>query len=218
MEGIHLIIADFDDFCDDERSAADLERLIQLKQKVPALKVTLFTIPGRCSPEFIARVRSEYSWLDLVQHGWNHDTNYECMKWTKADCRDFLAAGRDIGLTTKGFKSPGWQISDGCYEALAEEGYWVADQAYNDGRRPAKLRAYKLNSTFAAVAKVIEKPVSWNDPPSPWKQFITTSVDAWIHGHIGHLGGRNENALELLMPMLMESTETSWQFIDEVMR
>jgi hypothetical protein len=40
----------------------------------------------------------------------------------------------------RGFKAPGWQISDGCYEALLERGWWVADQRYNDGRRPAGLR------------------------------------------------------------------------------
>ena len=43
---------------------------------------------------------------------------------------------------TRGFKAPGWQISDACYDVLLERGWWVADQHLEDQRRPAGLRTY----------------------------------------------------------------------------
>ena len=44
----------------------------------------------------------------------------------------------------KGFKAPGWQISDGIYQWLADHGWWVADQHYNDNRRPVQLPVYHV--------------------------------------------------------------------------
>ena len=46
----------------------------------------------------------------------------------------------------KGFKAPGWQISDGVYQWLLDHGWWVADQAYNNDRRPKELKAYVNNN------------------------------------------------------------------------
>jgi hypothetical protein len=198
-----MIICDLDDFCDDDRSMEDLKRLRSIREQIPTFKVTLFTIPGRCSPEFISWMRTAHPWCDLVQHGWNHDSNYECKAWSKQDCKDFLAAGRDLGITTRGFKAPGWQISDGCYEALLEEGYWVADQLYNDPRRPS-MAAYvlwtKMRFTFTGRGLPDIKVLQ-------------------IHGHIGHLGGHNGNALEFIMPQILEAgkTDPDFRFINEVM-
>jgi len=42
------------------------------------------------------------------------------------------------------WKSPGWQISDGTYQALLDHGFAVADQPYNDHRRPAGLKCHRL--------------------------------------------------------------------------
>ena len=41
----------------------------------------------------------------------------------------------------EGFKAPGWQISDDCYEVLRDHGWWVEDQHLEDGRRPP-MRVY----------------------------------------------------------------------------
>ena len=209
-----MILCDLDDFCDDDRSMADLVRLEEIKRRIPTFKATLFTIPGRCSPEFIANMQRDYPWLDLVQHGWNHDSNYECLKWTVEDCREFLFCARLLGLKTRGFKAPGWQISYGCYEALLAEGYWVADQPYNDERRPKELRAYKLfpsGQFITAEAQSIE---------GKWTNMRCTGVNRQIHGHIGHLNGRNANALEFLMDEIIEAgkRDPDFRFIDEVMR
>ena len=44
----------------------------------------------------------------------------------------------------KGFKAPGWQISNDIYEWLHDNDYWVADQENNDDRRPSELKVYKV--------------------------------------------------------------------------
>ena len=186
-----MIIVDLDDFCDDETSLDAYVMLRQIHRAIPKFKATLFTIPGRCDREFIRYIRRTcYTWLQLVPHGWMHETNHECEKWTKAETHIYLRQAREQGITTRGFKAPGWQISDGCYQALLEEEYWVADQPYNNARRPPFLRAYLLDER-----------------------------DTKIHGHIGHLGGHNVNALEFIMPQILEAgkTDTDFRFIDEVM-
>ena len=204
-----MILFDLDDFCDDLRSVNDMETLISVRRLVPTLKVTLFTIPGRCSRKFVEGVKVGYPWVDLVQHGWMHASNYECISWDEQTCRQRLHDARELGFTTKGFKAPGWKISDACYRVLQEEGYWVADQEYNDKRRPKGLPAYRL---------IESRPV---------RLEIFTKVDidlaigsvTQLHGHIGHLGGRNANALEYLLPEIMHvgRRDTNWKFISEVM-
>ena len=135
-----MIYLDLDDFYDGN---ASWNMLSDLHSRIPSFKITLFTIPGRCSPAFL-RWAFKHSWMDLVPHGWMHHTNYECTRWTYEDMRAYIAEYQRLGFTTKGFKAPGWQISNGCYQALLDSGYWVADQPYNANRRPSGLPAYLL--------------------------------------------------------------------------
>jgi hypothetical protein len=69
----------------------------------------------------------------------------------------------------KGFKAPGWQISDDIYKWLEVNDWWVADQSYNDHRRPKSLPAYvNNNGIFQVNGKSIEAyhghtwDVGWN--------------------------------------------------------
>ena len=160
-------VIDLDDFCESNNG---LDLLWRLYACVPRLRLNLFTIPGLCSPAFLNYARS-LDWLDFIPHGWLHTTARECQTWSYADSLTYLLALETAGWR-HGFKAPGWQISDGMYQALLERNWWVADQAYNHNRRPVELRAYLL------------------DEPNR------------IHGHIGHLGGHNDNALELIFDQL----------------
>ena len=153
-------IVDADDFCE---SNDGLKELMFIKSKVPNFKITLFTVPGLCSKEFIKKAK-KLDWIDMVPHGWVHPTPLECLNWTYEESKEYLKKIKGLKLT-KGFKAPGWQISGGMYQALKEEGYWVADQDYNNDRRPKELRNYILDSSNK------------------------------LHYHIGHMGGYNENAI-----------------------
>ena len=90
-----MTLFDLDDFDQSERSDADFQRLVQLKEECPTLKVTLFTIPENSSKLFWLTMARHSEWIDLVQHGWHHRTNYECLAWTKADCKAALRRGRE---------------------------------------------------------------------------------------------------------------------------
>jgi hypothetical protein len=140
-----IYYCDADDF---HAGNTGLELLEHIKARIPGFKITLFTIPGLSSPAFLESVRRAYDWIDLCPHGRFHPTNYECLQWTADDARTYLLWLKwTFGdLFSKGFKAPGWQISNGCYEALEEHGYWCADQSYNDARRPPSLKAYPLDA------------------------------------------------------------------------
>lgn len=130
------MVFDFDDFHEENHK---LDRLHELKKINPDFKVTLFAVPGKCSPEFL---NSLPDWMELAVHGWLHPTPYEAQDWSKDWTHNVLDRQiiRDYFVT--GFKAPGWQISDGTYEALLERGWWVADQHLEDARRPASLPVY----------------------------------------------------------------------------
>jgi len=133
------IIIDADDF---HEGNAKLDVLEALHLKT-GMVFNLFTVVGLCSLPFIRKVQ-QIPYIDMIPHGWLHPTPRECEKWTFTESFNYLWKINELGLT-KGFKAPGWQISDGMYRALMDFGYWVADQHYNDNRRPAELPVYFCN-------------------------------------------------------------------------
>lgn len=128
------LCVDFDDF---HESNHRLDLLQQLRTFNPAFRCTLFAVPALGTPGFWQSVPE---WCELAVHGWLHPDPHECADWTADRMRELIAAKPPRFV--EGFKAPGWQISDGCYQALAEAGWWVADQHYNDQRRPAELRVH----------------------------------------------------------------------------
>lgn len=135
------LIFDSDDLTED----SDLGPLHALKQANPAFKLTCFAIPTRCSREFTGGLPD---WIEVAWHGWEHGDpptdGGECKEWTRAQMADVLLAleARDQGERL--FKAPGWQLSDDCYQALAGFDWMLADQPYNDERRPRGLATHRL--------------------------------------------------------------------------
>ena len=132
---------DADDFSEENQG---WDYLAKIKEEVPNFKISMFTILGQCSDEWVEEMK-EYDWIDMIPHGWMHETPLKCQKWTYERSKQYLGSIEHLGLT-RGFKAPGWQISDGMYKALLEEEYWVADQPYNNDRRPKDLKVYILDS------------------------------------------------------------------------
>lgn len=125
---------DFDDHAPGNDAMPWLEKLREIN---PEFKATLFAIPGLGSDVFWD---SHPDWVELAVHGWKHDSVFECASWSKERCLEAIDSKPDAFV--EGFKAPGWQISDGCYEALQERDWWVADQHLEDNRRPQRLRTY----------------------------------------------------------------------------
>ena len=147
---------DFDDFganhiISDQCQSHDCrDALLQLKIANPNFKVTLFAIPAEMTPELFEWSEVNWQWVKLAVHGFYHKSNYECAEMTM---EQFILNEGGVILCdsvnrikrfTYGFKAPGWQISDDIYSQLLHRGWWVADQAYNDERRPKDLPVYKV--------------------------------------------------------------------------
>lgn len=109
----------------------------QLKELRLDFKATLFAIPGLSDDTFWD---AHPDWIELAVHGWKHPDPYECVDWTYERMVQAIESKPDRFVG--GFKAPGWQISDACYQALLDHGWWVADQHLEDGRRPAGLEVY----------------------------------------------------------------------------
>jgi hypothetical protein len=128
------MVVDFDDFAADNHR---YDLLHALKEINPLFRCTLFAVPGCGSPEFWEAVPD---WCELAVHGWMHPDPYECSTWTYERMEQAILSKPPQFV--EGFKAPGWQISDACYEALEDHGWWVADQHLEDARRPPMLRTY----------------------------------------------------------------------------
>ena len=180
------MIVDLDDFHEGNHR---LPLLYALRAANPEFRCTLFAIPTLGSDEFWESVPD---WCELAFHGWKHGDpptdGGECKDWSFEEM-DWLIYHHERGYHdrfVRGFKAPGWQISDGCYEALAEAGWWVADQPYNDGRRPHGLRVHRLS-----------EGASTGDDPDHW------------HGHIQNVCG---NGLEETFDRLLQKVKCAETF------
>lgn len=128
------LVVDFDDYCPEHDC---LPLLRGLKEANPLFRCTLFAVPGLGDARFWEYVPS---WCQLAVHGWLHPDPYECSEWTYERMGD--AMRRKPGRFVRGWRSPGWQTSDGVYKALLDHGWWIADQHLEDHRRPEGLRTY----------------------------------------------------------------------------
>lgn len=192
------MVVDFDDFGADHiisdacRSRDCRKELDALHFANPAFKVTLFAIPGEMTQELLNWCKANKSWVELAFHGFYHSSNYECEKLTYEEFDDLmLEFGWLVDFAT-GFKAPGWQISDEAYEWLKYHGWWVADQSYNNNRRPEALKAYVVDGKEFRVYKN-GKP---SEPVEAWHGHTWNCVGNGIEETFDHVKGLVQNAKE----------------------
>lgn len=148
------MIVDFDDFGMDHtisdmcRTRDCRKELDILKEANPDFKVTLFTVPAYTTLEILDWAKKNREWIELAVHGWDHHDNYECEDWSALTTENRILKLPMMGFK-KLFKAPGWQIGDGVYKALEQHGWAVADQGYNNDRRPKDIPAYVIDATGA---------------------------------------------------------------------
>lgn len=170
--------------------------LHKLKDENDGFKVTLFAAPGRGTDGYW---QSFPDWVELACHGWLHPDPYECADWDY-DRMTALIWQRPYGFV-RGFCAPGWQISDGCYQACLDAGWWVADHPENDGRRPKGLRTQILGegdhlhghlgwngsgNDLAANFDVFRARVA----AAETFEFVSEAVAPWAAGAAGDGSGR----------------------------
>lgn len=157
------MVIDFDDFganhiisgmCQAHDCRSELDQLHLIN---PAFKVTLFAIPGEMTPELLEWCEANKSWVELGCHGFFHSSNYECEKisyeefaWQMERFKPMLELN-----FAKVFRAPGWQISSDAMRWLKDNGWIIADQGYNDDRRPAYMDAYiNYDNQFQVSPKI----------------------------------------------------------------
>ncbi len=120
-----------------------LARMYDLKHLRDDFKATLFCIPGQGD----AAIWWDYpEWLELVPHGWLHPHPHEAEEWSRERTLEVLDDPVVTEFMVCGWKSPGWNVSNGTYDALLERGHWLADHPKNNARRPVGLRCHLLGS------------------------------------------------------------------------
>ena len=147
-----MMIFDSDDFganhvISDQCQAHDCRDILDRLHIInPKFKATLFAIPGEMTVELVEWVSLNVGWIELAWHGFFHKSNYECEKMTYDEFDKKMTGFEQLwgNFFVKGFKAPGWQISNDIYEWLYDHDWWVADQTYNDERRPKGLKVYKV--------------------------------------------------------------------------
>lgn len=150
------LVVDFDDFginkfISDQCQTRDCRaELYLLKQANPDFKVTLFTVPANTTLEMLKWAKENKSWVQLGVHGWAHTSNWEAHEWTTGQTESVILPLQTLGFKRL-FKAPGWQISDGALHALHYNNWAVADQPYNDDRRPKGLKHYVIRDESKSI-------------------------------------------------------------------
>lgn len=105
-----LVIVEADDF-QDKYDRNGLEMLFYWKAKYPKFKITLFTIPGKTSDEFLSLIDKHSDWIELAIHGYDHDSNFECWGWDYDKATALMLRTRKRSSFINCFKAPGWTIT-----------------------------------------------------------------------------------------------------------
>jgi hypothetical protein len=121
-----------------------LDLLWRLKEANPAFRMTAFAVTYQCPDDYLEALPD---WIEVVPHGFFHGDppldGGECAHWGEVQMEALIGVVEHASdRWARGFKAPGWVISDDCYPVLRDHGWWLADQRYNDGRRPAGLRVH----------------------------------------------------------------------------
>jgi hypothetical protein len=146
-----LAIVESDD-TEDHYERNGLNFLFYWKAKFPKFKISLFTIPNKTSREMISLLERHSDWIEILVHGFNHSSNFECFDWDIEKTKELMMSMEKRGFK-KIFKAPGWTITpdlcgyparddqliskdkQGVYKGLDELDFVIADRHYNKERR-----------------------------------------------------------------------------------
>ncbi len=109
-------IVSFDDLYDGNDQ---WEQFLKLHDEIPELKVTFFVIASNLSYTFWKKINQP--WCELVYHSDEHTGNW--LTWSKEEAKDRLQFHQYFNFA-KGFKAPGWKMTQNIADAINELGYW----------------------------------------------------------------------------------------------
>ena len=148
-----VVVFESDDF-QNKFDRNGLNFLFYWKSKYPKFKVTLFTIPGKTTNDFLSELPN---WMEFAVHGFDHDSNFECYGWDYDKTKVLMERALKDPNYVRIFKAPGWSITPGgngypaapedpinkdpqaVYKALRDMQFSVFDRHYNKEIRPKDL-------------------------------------------------------------------------------
>lgn len=212
VNGELQVVMDVDDF---GFLLPGYDDLMRLKEALPNLKITCFTIPldkaffGSQNAKHFkwesykkwAKIVNNLDWVEIALHGFAHvhgecDINYEkAIILLKAVENTFKRIGLEY---VKLIKAPYWQMSYDFMVACKDMGYVVAIDRNHLRPVPEGLRTYIYNWSF--------------------EEALPTNVDP-IKGH-GHFVGNNKNNIsDTLHSILSQLPEqTRFMFVSEYLK
>lgn len=161
-----IAIVEADDFMD-RPDRNGLNYIFAWKAKYPKFKISLFTVPDRTSPEMLSLIARNGDFIELLVHGFDHESNFECYGWDYEKTKNLmhriykmqpLEHPQDTSFYKKVFKAPGWTITEGfngypagekdpikqdpqaVYKGLLDTGFYIFDRHYNVPARPQSPR------------------------------------------------------------------------------
>ena len=106
---------------DDIRESCDRwEAFEKLFQEFPEIKVTFFVITEKSESEFFKKIKTKNT--ELVFHSFEHSGHW--LDWTVEKAKEWLLKYQNFGFE-KGFKAPGWRLTDNIRIACKELGFWL---------------------------------------------------------------------------------------------
>lgn len=185
------VYLDLDDFCEEYMKEVNWQLLHELRRIYPDFKVTMFTIPGKSSLQWLKWVKKEYPWIEMAVHGTTHEDQSEWLvSGEKAMQKLILVYNRDVFC--KGFKAPWWKISKDAYNALRNAGFWVATNKTNKFAKTKDPLNYKYDAA---------------DEMLPDIHYGHPFFDTW-HGHVQSL--RQYTSKPNGLPDVFDTIKGAW--------
>jgi predicted deacetylase len=156
------------------------DKLLRLKERYPAMKVSFFHIPFDFQSEKsllrtmrdtgLKILKENLDWIQLIPHGVAHmpqeflNADKKTVELSLKAIDEFF---KDDGLPyEKGFKAPQWLYNQHLVEVLDKQGWWLA----TDRNQPNSLKTKK----FFTYNLSIDEPF-WESKQEVWK----------LHAHMG---------------------------------
>lgn len=96
------------------------EEFEKLHAEFPDIKITFFVITGKCTDEFLRKIKQP--WTQLVFHSFEHSGNW--LHWTIDETKNWLLKFQEFGFE-KGFKAPAYKWKEAHIKACDELDFWI---------------------------------------------------------------------------------------------
>jgi len=135
------LIISFDDLWEGNDRWIEFEKL---HAEFPDLKITFFVITGKCSNDFLRKIKQP--WIQLVFHSFEHSGNW--LHWTVEETKQWLLKFQEFRFE-KGFKAPAYKWKEAHIKACDELGFWIC----SGSTVPVKAKRYWLTSPYEGLTE-----------------------------------------------------------------